>query len=150
MFHEFHYVHIWFLQNVYIPKNCTVLHNTFFIGNCEDWWVQKGKDDLADISVIFFLYAVSIESTNFSILINEYLFIVSILWTPTKDSILYLHECIFSVDSFVLKIETFLMQKLFCYFLFLPLNTCNVKRIVVCKCCWWKRINLIEFCIHNQ
>ena len=25
-------------------------------GNCEHWWVQKGKDDLADISVIFFLY----------------------------------------------------------------------------------------------
>ena len=25
-------------------------------GNCEHWWVQKGKDDLADISVFFFLY----------------------------------------------------------------------------------------------
>ena len=49
-------VHIWFLQNVYTPNNCRVLHNTFFIGNCEHWWVQKGKDDLADISVIFFLY----------------------------------------------------------------------------------------------
>ena len=49
-------VHIWFLQNVYTPNNCTVLHNTFFIGNCEHWWAQKGKDDLADISVIFFLY----------------------------------------------------------------------------------------------
>ena len=52
VFHEFH----WFLQNVYTHNNCTVFHNTFFIGNCEHWWVQKGKDDLADISVIFFIY----------------------------------------------------------------------------------------------
>ena len=26
-------VHIWFLQNVYTPNKCIVLHNTFFIGN---------------------------------------------------------------------------------------------------------------------
>ena len=42
---------------MYTPNNCTVLHNTLFIGICEHWWVQKGKDDLADISAIFFLYA---------------------------------------------------------------------------------------------
>ena len=31
-------------------------------GNCEHWWVQKGKDDLADISVIFFLYGLVLFS----------------------------------------------------------------------------------------
>ena len=54
---------------MYTPNNCTVLHNTFFIGNCEHWWVQKGKDDLADISVI--LYAVGYIESIVSLFFTE-------------------------------------------------------------------------------
>ena len=103
MFHEFQCTHLISTKCVHSQQlyTGTVLHNTFFKGNCEHWWVQKGKDDLADISVIFFLYAALYVCVNIYNLQSTYCTAVFILnlhcmvmnWNNTPWSMVHRLNC---------------------------------------------------------